>query len=52
MYENSKTYKIVVVGDSTVGKTTFIHYYVSDVFIPDYRSTVGGKHRFVGQVMA
>uniref|UniRef100_A0A667Y8W1 Ras-related protein Rab n=1 Tax=Myripristis murdjan TaxID=586833 RepID=A0A667Y8W1_9TELE len=33
--------KILVIGDQNVGKTTFVHRYVSGQFNRDYRSTVG-----------
>ncbi|XP_029974703.1 ras-related protein Rab-7L1-like [Salarias fasciatus] len=33
--------KIVIVGDAAVGKTSFIHRYVSEQFSPTYKPTVG-----------
>ena len=35
-------FKITMIGDSTVGKTTYIDRYIREVFMPDYRATVGG----------
>eukprot|EP01116_Phalansterium_solitarium_P013896 TRINITY_DN3134_c0_g1_i1.p1 TRINITY_DN3134_c0_g1~~TRINITY_DN3134_c0_g1_i1.p1 ORF type:complete len:219 (-),score=36.78 TRINITY_DN3134_c0_g1_i1:143-799(-) len=34
-------YKILVVGDLSCGKTSFIHRYVNDVFSNAYRATIG-----------
>jgi len=34
-------YKILVVGDLSCGKTSFIHRYVNDVFSKTYRATIG-----------
>lgn len=33
--------KIIVIGNSLVGKTSFIHRYVNNGFRPDYKSTIG-----------
>lgn len=34
---------MIIVGDATVGKTSFVQRYVNDVFREDYKGTVGGK---------
>ena len=36
-----RTCKLVVLGDSGVGKTTLIHSYVSNEFCADFKSTIG-----------
>ena len=37
----NRTLKILIVGDSTVGKTAFMHRYVNGVFLDDYKTTLG-----------
>ena len=39
------TYKIIVVGNSGVGKTAIIHQYVSGVFNKDHVLTTGVKNQ-------
>jgi Ras-related protein Rab-7L1 len=36
-----KFYKIIVIGDPTVGKTSFVQRYVQNSFKKDYKGTVG-----------
>jgi len=36
-----RPWKIVVGGNGGVGKTTFINYYVNNVFLPDTKMTIG-----------
>lgn len=36
-------FKVLVVGDSTVGKTSLLNRYVHDVFGKDYKATMGGE---------
>jgi Ras-related protein Rab-7L1 len=36
-----KHYKIIVIGDPTVGKTSFVQRYVQNSFKNDYKGTVG-----------
>jgi Ras-related protein Rab-7L1 len=36
-----KLYKIIVIGDPTVGKTSFIQRYVQNSFKSNYKGTVG-----------
>ena len=38
-----ETLKIIIVGDSTVGKTSFVQRYVNNVFSPLHKTTLGGK---------
>lgn len=38
-----RSFKVIVVGDATVGKTSFVQRCVNDVFKDDYKGTVGGK---------
>ena len=38
-----KLYKVIIVGDSQVGKTTFVYRYVSGKFDPGFKTTVGGE---------
>uniref|UniRef100_A0A1I8F6K4 Ras-related protein Rab-24 n=1 Tax=Macrostomum lignano TaxID=282301 RepID=A0A1I8F6K4_9PLAT len=33
--------KILVIGDPTVGKTSFVHRYVNNMFQTDYKQTIG-----------
>lgn len=37
----SKQCKVVVLGDSGVGKTTIIHHYINNEFRADFKSTIG-----------
>ena len=39
--QSPRTCKLVVLGDSGVGKTTLIHSYVSNEFCADFKSTIG-----------
>ncbi|XP_015919072.1 ras-related protein Rab-7L1 [Parasteatoda tepidariorum] len=36
-----RIFKIIIVGDATVGKTSFVQRYVNDIFRKDYKGTVG-----------
>lgn len=36
-----KLFKVIIVGDPTVGKTSFVQRYVQDTFRRDYKGTVG-----------
>ena len=36
-----KLFKVIIVGDPTVGKTSFVQRYVQDSFKRDYKGTVG-----------
>uniref|UniRef100_A0A3Q2D0L5 RAB29, member RAS onco family n=1 Tax=Cyprinodon variegatus TaxID=28743 RepID=A0A3Q2D0L5_CYPVA len=39
--------KILIVGDGNVGKSSFVHRYVSGQFNKTYKMTVGGQERFI-----
>jgi len=39
--ERAHTFKVVIVGDGGVGKTTIVHRYVKDVFLTDTKITIG-----------
>ena len=41
-YTNATPIKILVVGNSGVGKTSLCNRYVNDIFIRSYKPTVGG----------
>lgn len=36
-----KLFKVIVIGDPTVGKTAFVQRYVSNVFKREFKGTVG-----------
>ncbi|GFU55289.1 ras-related protein Rab-7L1, partial [Nephila pilipes] len=36
-----RLFKVIIVGDATVGKTSFVQRYVNDIFRKDYKGTVG-----------
>ncbi|XP_033611595.1 ras-related protein Rab-7L1 [Cryptotermes secundus] len=36
-----KLYKIIIIGDPTVGKTSFVQRYIQNTFKNDYKGTVG-----------
>ena len=38
-------FKIIIIGDPTVGKTSFVQRYVNDSFRRDYKMTIGGKFK-------
>ena len=40
--DDGLTYKILVLGDSNVGKTCLIHRYCDQAFFEHYISTIGG----------
>ncbi|XP_060701059.1 ras-related protein Rab-7L1-like isoform X2 [Hemiscyllium ocellatum] len=39
-------FKVLVIGDCTVGKTSLVQRYANDTFSKNYKSTVGGQERF------
>ncbi|XP_063811223.1 ras-related protein Rab-7L1 isoform X2 [Pseudophryne corroboree] len=39
-------FKVLVVGDSSVGKSSLLNRYVNDVFGKEYKMTMGGQERF------
>lgn len=36
-------FKVIIVGDPFVGKTSFVQKYVSNTFRRDYKMTIGGE---------
>lgn len=38
---NEKLFKVIVLGNPTVGKTSFVQRFVQDTFRRDYKGTVG-----------
>ena len=44
--EDVKTYKIVVIGDSNVGKTAIIHQFLHNTFSRDAQPTIGVKNQY------
>jgi len=38
---SEKLFKVIIIGDPTVGKTSFVQRYVQDSFKRDYKGTVG-----------
>ena len=45
MIGNSSSYKVLLLGDSTVGKTCFLVKYTEDIFNEQYITTVGFDYR-------
>lgn len=37
-------FKVLIIGDPTVGKTSFVQRYVNNLFRRDYKMTIGGKY--------
>ncbi|XP_068015757.1 ras-related protein Rab-7L1 isoform X2 [Melanerpes formicivorus] len=46
MGQRDRMFKVLVVGDATVGKTSLVQRYANDSFNRHYKSTVGGQERF------
>ncbi|XP_058675209.1 ras-related protein Rab-7L1, partial [Ammospiza caudacuta] len=44
--KRDRMFKVLVVGDATVGKTSLVQRYANDSFNRHYKSTVGGQERF------
>ena len=40
-------FKVLIIGDPTVGKTSFVQRYVNNLFRRDYKMTIGGKNFYV-----
>ena len=38
---SERLFKVIIIGDPTVGKTSFVQRYVQDTFRRDYKGTVG-----------
>jgi Ras-related protein Rab-7L1 len=36
-------FKVLIIGDPTVGKTSFVQRYVNNLYRRDYKMTIGGK---------
>lgn len=41
-------FKVIIIGDPTVGKTSFVQRYVNDAYRRDYKMTIGGKDQWIG----
>uniref|UniRef100_A0A6I8NWL3 Ras-related protein Rab n=1 Tax=Ornithorhynchus anatinus TaxID=9258 RepID=A0A6I8NWL3_ORNAN len=46
MAAHDRMFKVLVVGDAAVGKTSLVQRYSQDSFSKHYKSTVGGQERF------
>jgi Ras-related protein Rab-7L1 len=46
MNEKEILFKILVVGDAEVGKTSFVRRYVNTAYDKNYKATVGGASLF------
>ena len=47
MFDEDNNYKILVIGDSTVGKTSFMRRYVGGSFTVNYKATLGGSDKLM-----
>ncbi|XP_075766042.1 ras-related protein Rab-7L1 isoform X2 [Pelodiscus sinensis] len=45
-HHHDHMFKVLIVGDATVGKTSLVQRYANDSFNKHYKSTVGGQERF------
>ncbi|XP_074833777.1 ras-related protein Rab-7L1 isoform X2 [Carettochelys insculpta] len=45
-HHHDHLFKVLIVGDATVGKTSLVQRYANDSFNKHYKSTVGGQERF------
>lgn len=43
MRHHDRMFKVLIVGDVTVGKTSLVQRYANDSFNKHYKSTVGGE---------
>jgi GTPase SAR1 family protein len=46
MYKNETVFKILVLGDSNVGKTCIVHRFCDESFFDGYISTIGKLMNF------
>ncbi|XP_067387648.1 ras-related protein Rab-7L1 isoform X2 [Emydura macquarii macquarii] len=46
MGHHDHMFKVLIIGDATVGKTSLVQRYANDSFNKHYKSTVGGQERF------
>lgn len=42
----SLTFKIILLGNSSVGKTSIVNRFIGDRFNQDYKSTIGPDYQF------
>ena len=38
-----KEFKVILVGDPSVGKTAFVRRFIANQFDPSYKATLGGR---------
>lgn len=43
-------FKVIIIGDPTVGKTSFVQRYVNDAYRRDYKMTIGGKDQWIRRI--
>lgn len=43
-------FKVIIIGDPTVGKTSFVQRYVNDAYRRDYKMTIGGKDLWINML--
>ena len=42
----SLTFKIIMLGNSNVGKTSIVNRFIGDRFLNDYKATIGPDYQF------
>ena len=44
MASTEVSFKVIVIGDSTVGKTSLLNRYINNKFVENMKTTVGGTN--------